>query len=164
MLAPADSGLWATATAQWITLGGLLVSLVSTAFAWGKWAQKTNAIKEDIEKDFTNHKESVKNQLDGFGGRVESMESEHDHINGRLEEASGHVQRILGQHDSILGLLGEARGSSVQCREDTQALGEKLEKKLENITSQQADTKLHLSERLKGVEKELELMRRGDRT
>lgn len=150
--------LWATAAAGWITLAAFLISLGATIFAWGKWAQKTNSVKGELIEKIDNHKEHVKNQLDGFGGRVESMESEHDHINGRLDEASGHVQRILGQHDSILGLLGEAKGSAVQCREDTQALGEKIERKLENITNRIGEVELNLSQRLTGVETKIDFM------
>jgi hypothetical protein len=153
----ASEGFWPITGAGWVALGGVFVSLLTTAFAWGRWTQKTTTVKEELTREFDNHKNHVKNVLDGFGGRVESMESEHDHINGRLDEASGHVQRILGQHDSILGLLGEAKGSTVQCREDTQALGEKIERKLEGMTREMADTKLHLSERLKGVETKLEI-------
>lgn len=156
-LAP-ETGLWATQTAEYITIGGFILSIGTTVFAWGKWTQRTNSVKAEMDQALENHKEQVKIQLDGFGGRVGDMESDHDHINGRLEEASGHVQRILGQHDTILGLLGEARGSAVQCREDTQALGEKLEKKLENMTAQLSDTKLQLSERLKVVETKIDLL------
>lgn len=150
--------LWATAAAGWITVLGFALSIGATVFAWGKWAQKTNSIKEDLVKEIINHKEHVKGQLDGFGGRVSSMESEHDHINGRLDEASGHVQRILGQHDSILGLLGEAKGSAVQCREDTLGLGEKIDRKLEGITMRIGAVELNLSQRLSSVETKIDFM------
>lgn len=151
-------GFWPITVAGWIALCGVFLSLLTTAFAWGRWAQKITTVREDLIKEFNNHKDTIKNQLDGFGGRVESMESEHDHINGRLEEASGHVQRILGQHDSILGLLGEARGSAVQCREDTQALGEKIERKLEGITTRIGAVELNLSQRLSSVETKIDFL------
>lgn len=160
MLVTPEGGLWATEAAQWVTIGGFVLSIGATIFVWGKNTQKTNSMEENLLKEINNHKEHVKSQLDGFGGRVTNMESEHDHINGRLDEASGHVQRILGQHDSILGLLGEAKGSSVQCREDTIALGEKIEKKMDTITTKIGSVELNLSERLKSVETKLDYIGR----
>lgn len=159
MLAPNPSdGLWASAAAEWATVAGFIVSIAATIFVWGKNTQRTKSAEETFTRELGNHKESVKQQLDGFGGRVANMESEHDHINGRLDEASGHVQRLLGQHDSILGLLGEAKGSSVQCREDTIALGEKLERKLDGMSIKISSVELNLSQRLASVETKLDYM------
>lgn len=158
---PSPEAFWPVTDSGWIALGGVFISLISTAFAWGKWKQKTDDVKKDMDRDFVNHKEHVKNQLDGFGGRVSNMEGEHDRINGRLDETSGHVQRILGQHDSLLGLLGEAKGSTVQCREDTLALGEKIERKLEGVTTKMSSVELNLSERLKSVETKIDYMSRA---
>jgi hypothetical protein len=153
--------LWDTAAAGWITVLGFALSISATIFAWGKWAQKTNSIKDDLVKDINNHKEYVKGQLDGIGGRVKEVESEQEHINGRLDGDNSNIQRLLGQHEALMKLIGEARGSTVQCREDTQALGEKIDRKMDTISKQLTDTTLQLSQRLAGVEKELELMRRA---
>jgi peptidoglycan hydrolase CwlO-like protein len=154
------SGLWATATAGWITIAAFTISLIATIFAWGKWTQRTNSLKGEFNEGLTQHKEQIKNQLDGFGNRVTSLERGQTNLQGEFNGANNDIQRLLGQHDALMKLIGEARGSTIQCREDTFALGEKIERKMDGLSGQLSETTLQLSQRMAGVERELEIMRR----
>lgn len=144
---------------------GLLTPLGFAAsigvFIWkaGQWSRDRETDKKSTDKAITDHKEAVKKDIDGLGIRVGKVEHEHDEFRGRQQEMSEQISRTLGAHESLIKIIGEARGSSVQCREDTQALGEKIERKFDIAAKISVDNHLDLSTRLARVERELELIR-----
>jgi hypothetical protein len=144
-----------------LTTVGLLASI--GAFIWksGQWASQREEEKKAADLALSNHKTEVKTQIDGFGQRLSSVENEQLEARGRDAIMNENINRTLGAHESLIRIIGEARGSTVQCREDTHALGEKIEIKLEGMFKSQNQNHLELSTRLAGVEKELELMRHG---
>lgn len=146
----------------WITPGGLLVSIGVGIWKAAQWAHTREADKTAHDLALSNHKAEVKTSLDGYGSRLTGVEKEQQESRGRHAAMSDQINRTLGAHESLIKIIGEARGSSVQCREDTQALGEKIERKIDLAAKISVDNHLDLSTRLARVERELELIR-GDK-
>lgn len=148
-----------------LSISSLLTSLglVGTVgvFIWksGQWANQREEEKKAADLALANHKTEVKNHLDGYGHRLVGVEKEQLEARGRDAIMSENINRTLGAHESLIRIIGEARGSTVQCREDTQALGEKIERKMDDHSKIQTDNHLDLSTRLARVEHELVLMR-----
>jgi hypothetical protein len=167
----ADHGFWPVTGAGWLSFAASMIGLVSIAVAWGRWSQKLESNKVEIDTamatlkaqrdaSIANLRDTTTSELNRFGERLGRVESEQDHMSGQMSETANHVQRVLGQHDTILGLLGEARGNAIRCSVDTVARGEKIDRKLEALSQTVNTTKLELGVQLAGVQKELELMRR----
>lgn len=144
-----------------LTSLGLLAAIAGFIWKAGQWAKQREADKEAADLALTTHKNEVKHHLDGFGSRVSKVELDQQQARGRETVMAENITRTLGAHESIIRIIGEARGSVVQCREDTQSLGEKIEGKLEVMITKNNQNHLDLSTRLAGVEKELELMRKS---
>lgn len=159
MLLPEDLPFSPQSIVGILTPLGLLASV--GAFIWkaGQWARDRETHKEATDLALITHKAEVKGSLDGFGSRLGGVEREQTEARGRHQTMSQQIDRVLGSHEALIKIIGEARGSTVQCREDTQALGEKIERKMDIATEQSNKNHLDLSTRLAGVERELELMR-----
>lgn len=142
-----------------ITPLGLLGTIGTFVWKAGQWANQREADKKAADLAMTNYQAEVKKELDGFGSRVSSVESEQKAAEGRHDAIASQIERTLGAHESLLRIIGEARGTSVQCREDTIALGEKIDRRLESVQKNQVDNHLDLSTRLARVEHELVLKR-----
>jgi hypothetical protein len=147
----------------YLNTAGILATVGVFVYKSGQWARDRETTKEDVEKSLESYKKENKSQLDGFGARVNAVEHNQDNTDGRLTTISTQIDRTLGAHESLLRVIGEARGSTIQCREDTQALGEKIERKFDLAAEKSEHNHLDLSTRLAGVEKELELMRRSSK-
>jgi hypothetical protein len=147
----------------YLNTAGIVATVGVFIYKSGQWARDRERTKGDVELSLENYKKEVKKDLDGFGTRVTSIEQRQNDTTGRLEVISTQIERTLGAHESLLRVIGEARGSTIQCREDTQALGEKIERKFDIASEKSEKNHLDLSTRLSGVEKELELMRRSSR-
>lgn len=144
-----------------ITPLGLLGTIGTFIWKAGQWANQREADKKAADLAMVNYKTEVKKELDGFGSRVSNVEYEQTTAEGRHAALSSQIERTLGAHESLLKIIGEAKGSTVQCREDTQALGEKIDRRLESVQKNQVDNHLDLSTRLARVEHELVLKRDG---
>jgi hypothetical protein len=147
-LPPKPEGFWPVTVVGWITVIGLLSSTAYIIFQTGRWSQKLE-----------DHKRETTKELNQFGGRVTKVEEEQVRQDGRLDHQGAQHERILGQHDILIKAIGRTEGEAVQCREDTYALGEKIDGKLEVLRKEVNATALTLATGLAEVKKELELTR-----
>lgn len=160
MIAPQDLPVGPLSITSLLTTFGLLAAVAGFIWKAGQWAKQREADKEAADLALTTHKAEVKHHLDGFGNRVSKVELEQQQARGRETIMAENITRTLGAHEAIIRIIGEARGSVVQCREDTQALGEKIEGKMDLMITKVNQNHLDLSTRLAGVERELELIRK----
>jgi uncharacterized coiled-coil protein SlyX len=128
-----------------LAVASFLGSAAFVVFVAGRWSSKMETHKEDVKKD-----------LNGFGTRVSNIEMSHKHEEGRVDALEVQMSRTQGQYEALIRILGEAKGSVDQFREGMRVSGEKIEKKIEALTTQQADTKLEISQRLTAVETSLQ--------
>jgi hypothetical protein len=145
---PKPEGFWPVTVTGWITTVGFIASSIWVVFLTGRWSQKLE-----------DHKKETTKELNQFGGRITKVEEEQLRQDGRLDQMASQQDRILGQHDLLIKAIGKSEGDAIQCREDTLALGEKIDGKLETIRREMGATALTLSTGLAEVKKELELTR-----
>jgi chromosome segregation ATPase len=131
-------------------IGTSLASLVAVIFLAGRWSQKIEDVKKDVKKD-----------LDGFGARLGKLELGEEHNEGRVEALERQMARTQGQYEALIELIGGAKESVNALRQGNSSIGDRLEKKMDDLKQEQNDMKLALSERLKAVETTLQM--RGNR-
>lgn len=115
-----------------------IFALVGMAVAWGKWI----------------------GQLNGYGGRLKIVEDEQRAAQGRDSQTALQIERMLGQHDSLIQMMGGFSRSAEQCSIDTEKLGKDIAQRIDGLALHMNKVELNVSQRLAGVEKEIELTRR----
>jgi hypothetical protein len=143
-------GFWPVSVVGYIEIGTSIASLIAVVFLAGRWSQKIEDVKTGVKKD-----------LDGFGVRLGRLELGEEHNEGRVEALERQMARTQGQYEALIELVGGAKESVNALRQGNSSIGEKLERKIDELKQEQNDMKLALSERLKAVETTLQL--RGPR-
>jgi hypothetical protein len=143
-------GFWPVSVVGYIEIITSIGSLLVVIFLAGRWSQKIEDVKKDVKKD-----------LDGFGVRLGKLELGEEHNEGRVEALERQMARTQGQYEALIELIGGAKESVNALRLGNTSIGERLERKIEELKQEQNDMRLQLSERLKGVETTLQL--RGSR-
>jgi hypothetical protein len=142
---PKPEQFWPVSVVGYIEMLGFLGTTVWIIFQTGRWAEKLET-----------HKTETKAALDGFGSRVSRMELGLEHEEGRVDALEVQMSRTQGQYEALITLLGEAKESVNQFRMGTQTLGDKIERRIDDLKRDQNDMRLELSQRLKAVETILE--------
>lgn len=142
---PKPEQFWPVSVVGWIEILGFLSTATWIIFQTGRWTEKLE-----------NHKKEITAALDGIGGRVSRMELSVEHEGGRVDALEVQLSRTQGQYEALIKILSEAKENVASFRQGTLDLGEKIERKIDDLKKEQNDTKLHLSERLKAVETILE--------
>ncbi len=129
----APGGFWPATAVGWITTFGFVLMLIGAVIGWGKMLEKLN----------------------GYGGRLSEVESEQEKALGAAIVTQRTLDRILDQHDGILKQLGEAKRTAEKCGEDTDAMGYRIEAKVDAVRDQVTKVTLDVAQRLAGLEARL---------
>src|SRR3954466_4733823 len=90
----APETFWPVSTTGWITLFGFIASTVWIVFQTGRWANKVDGFRND---------------LNGVGVRITKVENAQNHEEGRVDALEVQLSRTQGQYEALIKILSEAK-------------------------------------------------------
>jgi SMC interacting uncharacterized protein involved in chromosome segregation len=142
---PKPEGFWPTTGAGWISVIGFVATTGWLLIQAGRWTARLE-----------NHKKEVTGDVNAFGSRLTKLELGKEHEEGRVDALEVQMSRTQGQYEALIALIGEAKGSVDQFRVGNASLGDKIERRIDDLKRDQNDMRLELSQRMKAVETILE--------
>lgn len=140
--AASGADVWPVTVAGWVTLVGggigLLVSIIGSIIAYGKFLGKLN----------------------GFGERLGTVEKEQAAAKERDEVLTRALDRMTQAQEGLLEKLGHAERASEQCEDSMQGYTIKIGAEIHDLAKLIQHEGREAGERLKGVETKLDFIMR----
>lgn len=152
-----------TTISGWFSLIAIMITFAGSLIAYGKRGAQMAAMDQALKNEITTLAESAKRDMDGLGVRVREVELAQERISEALRDHDLAFERTTAAQTSILEKLGKAERSAEACSDDMQRYAIEIGVKVDSITRKLSSTELELSNRLVGVEKELQLTRELER-